>query len=63
MAYCQNIKDYVTRGERHIVIMAIIGVILLEVAAILKGMNGQAFTTAIGSLAGIAGYVIGRKRK
>ena len=44
-----------------IVIGSWIGII--EVVALLKGINGQIMITAVGALVGIFGYFVGRKEK
>ena len=44
-----------------ITIIAIIGIVALEIIALLKGIDGQIFATVISVLAGLGGYTVGRK--
>jgi len=44
-----------------ITIIAIISIAVLEVIALLKGIDGQIFATVISIIAGLGGYTIGRK--
>ena len=44
-----------------ITIIAIISIMILEVIALLKGIDGQIFATVISIIAGLGGYTIGRK--
>lgn len=38
------------------VIVAIVCITLIEIVALLNGINGYAFTLSVGALAGIAGF-------
>ena len=48
-------------------IVAIIAIVILEVAAMIMGFNGVGFGLAIGAVAGLGGYEVGvvrtKKRK
>ena len=44
--------------DRLIPISAIAGIVILESIALVKGVNGVMFSTAIGFVAGIAGYTM-----
>ncbi len=40
------------------VVLAIVGIITLEVIALIKGVNGTALSLAIGGIAGLGGYQV-----
>ena len=42
-------------------IVAIIALAIIEIVALLKGVNGQLLATTIALIAGIGGYSIGKK--
>ena len=44
-----------------ITIIAIISVVILEIVALIKGIDGQIFATVISVIAGLGGYTIGKK--
>ena len=44
-----------------ITIIAIISIVVLEVIALLKGIDGQIFATIISVLTGLGGYTVGRR--
>jgi len=44
-----------------ITIIAIISIVILEIVALLKGIDGQIFATVISVIAGLGGYTVGRK--
>ena len=43
-------------------IVAIIALAVIEVVALLKGVNGQLLATTIALIAGIGGYSMGKKQ-
>ena len=63
MEYLRVIRAYVSKGERQTVIVGILGVVVLELAALHYGINGKAFSASVAAIVGIVGYVIGRKKK
>lgn len=42
--------------------IAIIGIVVIVSVALFKGINGVLLASAIGAIAGIAGYQIGKER-
>jgi len=44
-----------------ITITTIISIVILEIIALLQGIDGQIFATVISVLAGLGGYTIGKK--
>ena len=44
-----------------ITIIAMLMIVILEIVALLKGIDGQIFATVISVLAGLGGYTIGKK--
>jgi len=44
-----------------ITITAIISIVILEIVALIQGIDGQIFATVISVLAGLGGYTVGRK--
>ena len=49
------------KDKTLITIIAIISIMILEVIALLQGIDGQIFATVISILAGLGGYTVGRK--
>ena len=45
----------------YILIIAILSITIIEITAILNGLNGGFFTTTIASITGITGYLLKRK--
>jgi len=41
----------------------LIGVIILEITALIKGLNGVMFASAIAGILGVGGFLYGRKIK
>ena len=50
-----NVKEF---GKTEI---AIIGIVILEAIALMKGINGVMFGTALATIAGIAGFALKEK--
>lgn len=48
------------KGEILVTLTAIVCITLLEAVALLKGIDGQVFSTALAVLAGLGGYTVGR---
>jgi len=46
-----------TKVDWRIVVSAILGITIIEVIALLKGINGTLLTIVVGIIAGIGGYV------
>lgn len=51
-------KKKMTRKDKLPVCLAIIGLIILEAIALLKGIDGTLFTIVIAAIAGLGGYVL-----
>jgi len=49
------------KDKTLITITAIISIVILEIVAMIKGIDGQIFATVISILAGLGGYTVGRK--
>jgi len=49
------------KDKTLITITAIISIVILEIVAMIKGIDGQIFATVISVLAGLGGYTVGRK--
>jgi len=43
-----------------VIIIAVIGITLIETAAICRGIDGQGMAIAIAAIVGIAGYSVGK---
>lgn len=54
-------------GDNVLAIFAIAGLVLLEVAALDAGLNGQVFATIVAAIAGLGGYslrpIVGQLRR
>lgn len=47
----------------HVVIAAIAAITVLEIIALLKGIDGQLFATTIGAIAALVGYLFGAHKQ
>ena len=43
-----------------VTVVAIIGIVILEGIAVYKGMNGVSLAAAVGAIAGLGGFTIGK---
>lgn len=43
--------------------IAIIGIVAIEIYALHQGVNGTFLAVAVGAIAGIAGFIIGKKKE
>lgn len=51
------------KDENIVAIVAILALALVEIVALIRGLDGQLFLTSIGAIFGIVGYSFGRRKK
>lgn len=55
-----NLVMFMIKGKVAVVVVAIVCITLLEVVALLKGIDGQLFASVIAGITALVGYLFGQ---